>query len=263
MPTPKLNWKTIGRNAVDLAKKTTKYTRHWYEPTQFSKTTQLGKTLKAINVTRPEVEPIQALVHELGHSMDPKSKMRSTQLQDEAVANAFARKLILQLGGTAQHVKAYNKSKAIQEGYASYKPYVGREAHNAAVIKKNSQGLREATGTLEERIQATTQDTKKRYRHLLLKKSSVGDQTTKAVSIMEKIALSSELLERASKRALELGQKGRATMFRKAFEHRLNQELDMLYGADKLVSIRGSRIGRRVRHGSSGIGDWKSNHQYK
>ena len=79
---------------------------------------------------------------------------------------------------------------------------------------------------------------------------------------MHKFALSSELLERASKAALAAGQKTRSAKFLTASKRMLNKELDILYGADKIVS-RGSKIGRRGNRSNSGIGNWTSSYKYK
>ena len=249
-------WLSLGKKAIESARSMGKVTRHWHIPTQLT-VDKSGK--KMINVTKPEHYPIQALFHELGHAMDPKSGLRSTRLQDEAVANAFARKLIKQYGGTDKHILQYNKSKAIREGYESYKPHVAREFSNAVEKRVRSNPHLTANMTKNE-LTPTSSAIKSKYKQLLSKKAS---RMTKAEAIMEKIALSSELLERAAKAALEKGQKTRSTKFLAASTKRLNQELDALYGAAKVVRDRGSKIGRHGNHSNSGIGDWKSNRAYK
>jgi hypothetical protein len=89
---------------------------------------------------------------------------------------------------------------------------------------------------------------------------------TKTDYIMEKIAISSEILERAAKIAWKQGDKVRARKFFSAFEKRLNQELDALYGSNKLTgkdlqkAHRGSKIGGGTSYSdrADGIREWNS-----
>jgi hypothetical protein len=65
---------------------------------------------------------------------------------------------------------------------------------------------------------------------------------TKAEQVMEKIGLSSELLERAFIKANKLGRYTQAKLFRTGQNNALNREIKELLGPEFEVDRRGSKI---------------------
>jgi hypothetical protein len=81
---------------------------------------------------------------------------------------------------------------------------------------------------------------------------------TKAEAVLEKIALSSELLERAATKAKLFGRTGQTKVFHKGFTKALDREIKDLLGPDFVLEKGLNRVRSKNIYGPSGVQEWNS-----
>jgi hypothetical protein len=81
---------------------------------------------------------------------------------------------------------------------------------------------------------------------------------TKAEIVMEKLALSSELYERAFLKAQRIGNKRQMRLFRKAQDKALDREIKTLLGPDFVKRQGENKVRQKKLYGTDGVSEWNS-----